>query len=181
MGDYFCVSPESVAKESSVSKSIGPEKIVSQRALAERVRALQARGEKVVFTNGCFDLLHAGHVSYLQAARRLGDFLVVGLNSDNSVRRIKGSGRPLTPEKERLAVLASLECVGGLCLFGDDTPLRLIGKIQPDILVKGGDWPVEKIVGRETVEARGGTVLSIPLLPGISTTAIISRILKMGS
>jgi len=151
-------------------------KIVTQSALAREVGRLQARGGRAVFTNGCFDLLHAGHVRYLQAARSLGDALIVAVNSDASVGRIKGPARPLTPEKQRLEVVAALECVTWTCLFGNDTPLRLIRKIGPDVLVKGGDWPVEKIVGREEVEGRGGRVVSIPLLPKVSTTEIIKRV-----
>ena len=153
-----------------------PRKILTQSALALEVRRLQARGGKAVFTNGCFDLLHAGHVRYLQAARSLGEALIVAVNSDASVGRIKGPSRPLTPERQRLEVIAALECVTWTCLFGEDTPLRLIRKVGPDILVKGGDWPVEKIVGREDVESRGGRVLSIPLVKGISTTEIIEII-----
>lgn len=153
-------------------------KVLTQAGAARRAGALQARGGTVVFTNGCFDLLHAGHVRYLRAARRLGDALVVGVNSDASVRRIKGPGRPLTPEKQRLEVLAALECVSWVCLFGDNTPLRLIRRIGPDVLVKGGDWPVERIVGRDVVEERGGRVLSIPLYRGVSTTGIIRNILE---
>jgi rfaE bifunctional protein nucleotidyltransferase chain/domain len=153
-------------------------KVLTQAGAARRAKALQATGGTVVFTNGCFDLIHAGHVRYLCAARRLGDALVVGVNSDASVRRIKGPGRPLTPEKQRLEVLAALECVSWVCLFGDDTPLRLIRRIGPDVLVKGGDWPVERIVGRDVVEERGGRVLSIPLYRGVSTTGIIRNILK---
>lgn len=150
-------------------------KIVTQSVLAREVGRLQARGGRAVFTNGCFDLLHAGHVRYLQAARDLGEALIVALNSDASVGRIKGPTRPLTPERQRLEVVAALECVTWTCIFGDDTPLRLIRKIGPDVLVKGGDWPVEKIVGREDVESRGGRVLSIPLARGISTSEIIKR------
>ena len=153
-----------------------PAKIITQTAVAREAGHLQAEGGKVVFTNGCFDLLHAGHVRYLREARSLGDALVVAVNTDASVRAIKGPARPLTPERQRLEVLAALESVTWLCLFGDKTPLRLIGKIGPDVLVKGGDWPVEKIVGREVVEGRGGKVLSIPLLPGVSTTALIEKI-----
>jgi len=149
---------------------------MTQAAVAGQVRRLQAGGGKAVFTNGCFDLLHAGHVRYLREARSLGDALVVAVNSDASVRVIKGPTRPLTPERRRLEVLAALESVTWLCLFGDGTPLRLIRKIGPDVLVKGGDWPVENIVGREVVEGRGGKVLSIPLLPGVSTTALIEKI-----
>ena len=151
-------------------------KVLTQAAAARQAQALQARGGTVVFTNGCFDLIHVGHVRYLRAARRLGDALVVGVNSDASVGRIKGPGRPLTPEKQRLEVLAALECVSWVCLFGDDTPLRLIRKVGPNVLVKGGDWPVERIVGRDAVEERGGRVLSIPLCRGVSTTGIIEKI-----
>lgn len=155
-------------------------KIMTQAAVAREAGCMQSRGGKVVFTNGCFDLLHVGHTRYLQAARFLGDALVVAVNSDASVRRIKGTGRPLNGEKDRLEVLAALECVTWVCLFGDDTPLRLIRKIGPDVLVKGGDWPVEKIVGRDVVEGRGGKVLSIPLVRGASTTEIIDRVRGKG-
>jgi D-beta-D-heptose 7-phosphate kinase/D-beta-D-heptose 1-phosphate adenosyltransferase len=151
-------------------------KILSQTRLAEVVRRLQQAGKKVVFTNGCFDLLHVGHVRYLQAARRLGDALVIGVNADASVRRLKGPTRPLTPELERAEILDALECVDYVAIFAAETPLALIRKVQPDLLVKGGDWPVEKIVGRAVVEARGGKVISIPLVPGASTTGIVSRI-----
>ena len=132
-------------------------------------------GEVVVFTNGCFDLLHAGHARYLGQARRLGDRLVVGLNSDASVRRLKGEGRPLTPEHERAEVLSALECVDAVTLFAEDTPLELVRALLPDILVKGGDWPLDAIVGRAEVEAAGGRVLTIPLVPGRSTTEIVRR------
>jgi rfaE bifunctional protein nucleotidyltransferase chain/domain len=159
-----------------VKRALPSPKIMTQSALARAVGRLQARGGRAVFTNGCFDLLHAGHVRYLQAARGLGEALIVAVNSDASVGRIKGPGRPLTPERQRLEVVAALECVTWTCLFGDDTPLRLIRRIGPDVLVKGGDWPVEKIVGREEVEGRGGRVVSIPLLPKVSTTEIIKRV-----
>ena len=155
-------------------------KVLSQAAVAREVKKLQGKGRKAVFTNGCFDLLHVGHIRYLQAARSLGDALIVAVNSDGSVRRIKGPGRPLNREKERLEVLAALESVTWACLFGDDTPLRLIRKIGPDVLVKGGDWPLERIVGRDVVEGRGGRVLSIPLVRGASTTEIIERIRATG-
>ena len=148
---------------------------MSQAAVAREVRNVQARGRQVVFTNGCFDLLHVGHVRYLQAARHLGDALVIGVNSDASVRRIKGPARPINLERHRLEVLAALECVTWLCLFGEETPLRLIRKIGPDILVKGGDWPVEKVVGRDVVTERGGRVLTIPLVRGVSTTELIRK------
>ena len=148
---------------------------MSQAHLAREVKKVQARGRKVVFTNGCFDLLHVGLVRYLQAARRFGDALVIAVNSDASVRRIKGPDRPINSERHRLEVMAALECVTWLCLFGEETPLRLIRKIGPDILVKGGDWPVEKIVGGDVVTERGGRVLTIPLVRGISTTELIRK------
>ena len=134
---------------------------------------------RVVFTNGCFDILHAGHADLLARARAEGDVLVVGVNSDASVTRLKGPTRPVTPEDERLFVLANLGCVDYVALFEEDTPLELIEAVQPDVLVKGGDWPVEKIVGREVVQTKGGRVLSLPLLPGRSTTGIIERILAV--
>jgi D-beta-D-heptose 7-phosphate kinase/D-beta-D-heptose 1-phosphate adenosyltransferase len=136
----------------------------------------RSRGEPTVFTNGCFDLLHAGHVRYLNAARALGCHLVVGLNSDASVRRLKGSGRPVTPESERAEVLAALAAVDAVVLFGEDTPQRLIEAVDPDVLVKGGDWALCDIVGREFVEARGGRVLTLPVIPGRSTSALLARL-----
>jgi D-beta-D-heptose 7-phosphate kinase/D-beta-D-heptose 1-phosphate adenosyltransferase len=150
-------------------------KIVGREALVAAVRGLQRAGKKVVFTNGCFDLLHVGHVRYLQEARALGDALVVGVNSDASVRRLKGPGRPLNPARERAEVLAALASVDYVTTFSGATPLRLIEAVRPDVLVKGGDWPVEKIVGREVVEARGGRVLALPFVKNRSTTATIAR------
>ena len=135
----------------------------------------------LVFTNGCFDILHPGHVDYLQRARDLGERLVVGLNSDASVRRLKGPTRPVNDEASRALVLAALACVDHVVVFEEDTPYELIRAVAPDVLVKGGDWSVDRIVGRDLVEARGGRVLSIPLLPGHSTTAIIDRILAMNA
>ncbi len=150
-------------------------KLLARPALVAALRRIQRRGGKVVFTNGCFDLLHVGHVRYLQAARALGDALVVGVNSDASVRRLKGPGRPLTPARERAEILAALGCVDFVTVFGAATPLRLIRALGPDLLVKGGDWPLERIVGRADVEARGGRALSIPLVKNRSTTAVIQR------
>jgi len=129
-----------------------------------------------VFTNGVFDLLHRGHIEYLEDAARLGDRLVVGVNDDDSVRRLKGPERPLVPEQERLELLEALACVDQVVLFGEDTPERLIHDVAPDVLVKGGDWTLERIVGRDFVEARGGRVLSIPLREGLSTTRLVERI-----
>jgi D-beta-D-heptose 7-phosphate kinase/D-beta-D-heptose 1-phosphate adenosyltransferase len=151
-------------------------KIVDRTRLTEAVHRLQRAGKKVVFTNGCFDLLHVGHIRYLQQARALGDLLVVGVNSDASVRRLKGAGRPLNAAKDRAEILAALECVDFVTVFGAATPLQLIRALGPDVLVKGGDWPVAAIVGRDVVEARGGKVLAIPFVKNRSTTALIGKI-----
>ncbi len=152
-------------------------KLKSVEALVPIVRAAQARGRKVVFTNGCFDLLHRGHVRYLVQARALGDLLVVGLNSDPSVQALKGPARPIVPAEERAEVLAALEAVDYVTIFEEPTPERLIAALQPDILVKGGDWTPDTIVGRETVERRGGEVRALPYVDGASTSGIIERIL----
>ena len=133
-------------------------------------------GRRVVFTNGCFDLLHPGHVRSLEQARALGDALIVGLNSDAGVRQLKGEGRPVIPERERAEILAALECVDAVVIFDDPTPRELIARLLPDVLVKGGDWPGDQIVGREEVEAAGGRVVSVPVVPGYSTTAILKKI-----
>jgi D-beta-D-heptose 7-phosphate kinase/D-beta-D-heptose 1-phosphate adenosyltransferase len=142
-------------------------------ALVERLRA---EGRSIVFTNGVFDLVHPGHVRYLRDARALGDVLIVGLNSDASVRRNKGAGRPIMPEHERGEVLAAVSSVDAVVLFDEDTPDAIVRAIQPDILVKGADWPADQIGGRDTVEARGGRVVRVPLETGYSTTAIVERI-----
>lgn len=140
------------------------------------VRSARAAGKRVVFTNGVFDLLHPGHVRYLQHARRLGEVLIVGLNADASVSRNKGPGKPITPEAERAEVLAALECVDAVVVFEEDTPAEIVRLVQPDILVKGADWPADQIVGRDTVENRGGKVVLVPTEAGHSTTAIVERI-----
>ena len=142
-------------------------------ALIERLRR---NGVTIVFTNGVFDLLHPGHVRYLRQARALGGALVVGLNADASVRRNKGAGRPINPEGERAEILAALDCVDAVVLFDEDTPADIVRACQPDILVKGADWPADQIVGRDTVEARGGRVVRIAVEPGHSTTAMIERV-----
>ena len=142
-------------------------------ALAAKLRAHQKR---IVFTNGVFDILHPGHLRYLQHARSLGDVLIVGLNADVSVRRNKGPERPINAEHERAEVLEALECVDAVVLFEEDTPHEIIAAIQPDILVKGADWAEDAIVGRDTVEARGGKVVRVPIEQGYSTTEIIRRI-----
>ena len=152
-------------------------KVVDWEAAARWVKKLQGEGQKVVFTNGCFDLLHPGHVGCLEAARALGDGLIVGVNTDASVARLrKGPGRPLNPEADRARVLAALACVDRVVLFDEDTPLEIITLLQPDILTKGGDYQLDEIVGREVVEARGGRVVALPLVPGYSTTQLIDRI-----
>ena len=141
--------------------------------------ALRADGKRVVFTNGVFDILHPGHLRYLQHARSLGDALIVGLNADASVRRNKGPERPVNPQDERAEVLEALECVDAVVLFEEDTPDRIIKAIQPDILVKGADWGENAIVGRDTVEARGGRVVRVPIEQGYSTTEIIRKIREL--
>lgn len=132
--------------------------------------------KKVVFTNGCFDLLHVGHIRYLQEARSLGDFLVVGLNSDASVRQLKGDDRPVQTEDDRAEILAALECVSAVCIFAESTPLELIKTVQPRFLVKGGDWAVKDIVGSDFVMSYDGEVKSLPFVAGKSTSSIIKKI-----
>jgi rfaE bifunctional protein nucleotidyltransferase chain/domain len=144
----------------------------ARRALA----AWRAAGEKIVFTNGVFDLLHRGHAEYLAKASELGGRLVVGVNSDASVRRLKGPARPIVAAEDRAALLEALACVDLAVIFDDDTPARLIEAVRPDLLVKGGDWAVERIVGRELVESYGGRVLSLPLREGCGTSALVERI-----
>lgn len=136
---------------------------------------LRAEGRRVVFTNGVFDILHAGHVTYLEQARALGDVLVLGLNTDDSVRRLKGPERPINNEGDRARVVSALRAVDHVILFGDDTPINIITALMPDVLVKGGDYTRETIVGADEVEAHGGVVCTIPLVEGRSTTAIINR------
>jgi D-beta-D-heptose 7-phosphate kinase/D-beta-D-heptose 1-phosphate adenosyltransferase len=152
------------------------DKIVERERLVELVRQLKAAGRKVAFTNGCFDVLHVGHVRCLRQARSLGEALVVGLNSDASVHAIKGPSRPLQHEEERAEILASLECVDYVTLFDEDTPEDLIRAVLPDVLAKGGDWAPDQIVGRDIVEAAGGTVISIPVVTGRSSTDILTRL-----
>jgi D-glycero-beta-D-manno-heptose 1-phosphate adenylyltransferase len=153
-----------------MNKVFDLEQFVLKRAV------LQREGQTLVFTNGCFDLIHPGHVRYLAEARSLGDALVVALNSDRSVRVLKGEGRPILNEQERAQVVAALESVDYVIIFDDETPLRLITELLPDVLVKGGDWPLDEIVGRKEVEGAGGKVLSLPYVDGSSTTDIIERI-----
>jgi rfaE bifunctional protein nucleotidyltransferase chain/domain len=152
--------------------------ILSLRALARERAVLARKHKRVVFTNGTFDILHRGHVEYLAAARGMGDVLIVGLNTDASIRRIKGNGRPINPQRDRAIVLAAVGCVDYVCLFGDNTPERIIRRLVPDVLVKGADWKKSMIVGREAVEAHGGAVRTIRLTKGRSTTGVIERILR---
>ena len=146
---------------------------------ARFVEDLRSRRKTVVFTNGVFDVLHPGHVRYLAAARRQGDALVVGLNSDRSVGAIKGPGRPVFPEAERAEVLAALACVDAVCVFDEETPHAIISRLQPNVLVKGADWAADEIVGRDVVETRGGRVVRIPLAEGYSTTSILQKIRRL--
>jgi D-beta-D-heptose 7-phosphate kinase/D-beta-D-heptose 1-phosphate adenosyltransferase len=154
----------------------GSRRVLSRAAAVRLVKDLRAAGRTIVFTNGVFDLLHPGHVRYLQGARALGDALVVGLNADASVRRNKGAGRPINPEDERAEMLAALDVVDAVVLFDEDTPAAIISDLQPDVLVKGADWPADQIVGRDTVEARGGRVVRIAVEEGYSTTALVERV-----
>lgn len=154
-----------------------PAKVFALDQLLSRLAPLRTQKRRLVFTNGCFDLMHIGHTRYLEAAKDLGDVLVVGVNSDASVRSLgKGPNRPVVPEAQRAEVVAALGCVDYVVLFDDPDPLQLITAVQPDVLVKGGDWSIDRIVGREVVERRGGTVKTIPLVPGQSTTSLIQRI-----
>lgn len=150
--------------------------VVGRDKINSILAPLRQAKKKIVFTNGCFDLLHVGHVRYLQAAAQLGDFLFVGLNSDRSIKELKGPNRPIQPEGDRAEILAALRCVDAVSIFDDLTPLHLIEIVSPDILVKGGDWPVEKIVGADFVRARGGLVQSLPFVDGKSTSEIIKTI-----
>ncbi|MBW1709149.1 MAG: D-glycero-beta-D-manno-heptose 1-phosphate adenylyltransferase [Deltaproteobacteria bacterium] len=155
------------------------DKIMTWEQAKETIAARKKTGQKIVFTNGCFDLLHLGHLRYLAYARNLGDFLVIGLNSDRSTREIKGPARPITPEEQRAEILTGLSIVDAVVIFDQPDPLQLITLLKPDVLVKGGDWPLDKVIGREVVEKNGGTVMTIPLTPDVSTTAIINRVLNL--
>jgi D-beta-D-heptose 7-phosphate kinase/D-beta-D-heptose 1-phosphate adenosyltransferase len=152
--------------------------VLNQEEASGWAARLRHSGRRVVFTNGVFDLLHPGHLRYLQEARRHGDALVVGVNSDRSARANKEPGRPIVPENERAEVLAALSCVDVVVVFDEDTPHEIISKIQPDVLVKGADWAADRIIGRDIVEARGGRVVRVPLAEGYSTSEIIAKIKK---
>ncbi|MBF0201594.1 MAG: D-glycero-beta-D-manno-heptose 1-phosphate adenylyltransferase [Desulfamplus sp.] len=152
------------------------EKIVPYKKIGDFARAHKALGRSIVFTNGCFDILHAGHVTYLEEASQYADILIIGLNSDVSVKLIKGESRPIICQEQRLKVLAGLGCVDHVTLFDEPDPARLIEKIVPDVLVKGADWPEEAIVGSKTVKKAGGRVERVDIVPDISTTKIIDKI-----
>ncbi|MBK6522841.1 MAG: D-glycero-beta-D-manno-heptose 1-phosphate adenylyltransferase [Bacteroidia bacterium] len=152
-------------------------KLIPVEDITRFVNSRKLNGRRIVFTNGCFDILHPGHVDYLTQARDLGDILVLGLNSDDSVKRLnKGPERPINTQEARARVLAGLGCVDAIVYFNEDTPLELIKKVQPDFLVKGGDWKVEQIVGYDVVMANGGKVLTIPFLEGFSTTGLVNKL-----
>jgi D-glycero-beta-D-manno-heptose 1-phosphate adenylyltransferase len=152
-------------------------KVMTRDQLVPLLQAARTQGKRIVFTNGCFDLMHIGHTRYLQAAKALGDVLVVGINSDASVRSLnKAPDRPVVTEAQRAEVLAALGCVDYVAIFSEPDPLNLITAVQPDVLVKGGDWDIDRIIGRGVVEQRGGVVRTIPLVPDMSTTSLIQQI-----
>ena len=154
--------------------------ILSREEAVQRFGRANRTGQRVVFTNGCFDLLHPGHIQSLEQARALGDALIVAINSDASVRQLKGEGRPILPELERAEILAALECVDAVVIFGEPTPREIISALLPDVLVKGGDWAGDQIVGREEIEGAGGRVVSVPVVAGYSTTSILTRMRAAG-
>jgi rfaE bifunctional protein nucleotidyltransferase chain/domain len=154
-------------------------KVKNIRTIKSIAAGLKARRKRIVFTNGCFDILHVGHIRYLRKAKSFGDILVVGLNTDRSVRLIKGEKRPIVPQEDRAEVLASLEFVDYVVFFDEPDPFTLIGKVKPHILVKGADWTKDKIVGRDLVEKAGGRVVRIPLVPGASSTGVIEKIIQV--
>ena len=156
------------------------EKIKARDELKNILQGLKRRGKRIVFTNGCFDILHIGHIRCLEEAKKRGDFLIVALNSDRSIRSIKGPSRPFTPEAERAEVLSALGCVDYVVIFDEADPLELISSLKPNVLVKGGDWTPETTIGRKVVEGTGGEVVIIPQFQGVSTSAIVDRIVKKG-
>ncbi len=150
----------------------------TQDELANILNNLKRAGKRIVFTNGCFDILHVGHIRYLKEAKGYGDILIVAVNSDSSVKSIKGDKRPIVSQSERAEVVSALEMVDYVTMFDEDTPYNIIKKLQPDVLIKGSDWTIDKIVGRDIVEARGGKVIAIPFIEGASTTGIVERVLE---
>ena len=154
------------------------DKIKKREELLRIIKDLKAKGKRIIFTNGCFDLLHVGHIRYLEEAKTLGDILIVGVNSDTSVRKLKGPKRPVLPVEERTEILSGLGCVDYITVFDELDPLALITSLQPNVLVKGGDWTKEQTIGKEVVERSGGEVVIIPFVKGASTSSIIETILK---
>lgn len=154
------------------------EKIKTREELKTLVTQLKSEGKHIVFTNGCFDILHVGHIRYLEEAKTCGDHLIVAINSDSSVRAIKGEGRPLVSQDERAEVIAALQCVDSVIIFDELNPLNIIEMFKPHVLVKGGDWTEETIIGADVVKAHGGKVISLPLVKGVSTSSIIERIIQ---
>jgi len=154
------------------------EKIKKREELCRSVEALRAKGKRMVFTNGCFDLLHVGHIRYLEQAKALGDILIVGINSDRSVQALKGPLRPILPVEDRAEILSGLGCIDYITVFDEPTPLELITLLKPQVLVKGGDWTKEAVVGSEVVEGLGGKVVLLPFVEGSSTSNLIETILK---
>ena len=157
------------------------DKIKDLQTLVELVSKHKNEGKKIVFTNGCYDILHIGHIQCFQESKKLGDILIVAVNSDRSVGVLKGSSRPIVPEEERAELIAAMKGVDYVTIFDQGNPLEIISAVKPDILVKGGDWHTETIVGRELVESYGGTVMTLPLVPSISTSAIIEKIVSHNS
>lgn len=155
------------------------QKIKNKTDLVKILSKFKKEKKRVVFTNGCFDILHAGHTAYLEEAKKKGDFLVVAVNSDNSVKRIKGSARPIVNENDRLKIIASLESVDFVTIFSEDTPAEIIKELCPDIIVKGSDWKENEIVGADFIKKNGGSVITIPFLKGYSTTSLINKIKKL--
>ena len=153
-------------------------KIITSEDLSRNIAIMQFQGKKIVFTNGCFDIIHRGHIEYLMEAANLGDILIIGLNSDASVKRLKGPERPIQDEETRAKILSSMSFVTFVVVFDEETPLRLIKEVQPDVLVKGCDYVIEKIVGYDIVKSKGGKVLTIPFVDGYSTTSILNKLGK---
>jgi rfaE bifunctional protein nucleotidyltransferase chain/domain len=154
-------------------------KIKDHSTMKLEIDSLKSKGKRTVFTNGCFDILHPGHTRYLYAARELGDFLIVAVNSDTSVRAIKGEGRPVQPQEVRTEMLAALGCVDGVVVFDEEDPLKIIQYLMPDVLVKGGDWPEDQIIGADVVKGAGGEVKSLPFVESFSTTDLINRLKEL--
>jgi D-beta-D-heptose 7-phosphate kinase/D-beta-D-heptose 1-phosphate adenosyltransferase len=151
-------------------------KLMDVKEAKKEIDRLKVQGKKIVFTNGCFDIMHPGHTRYLFSARELGDYLIVAVNSDRSTKAIKGEGRPILPQEARSEVLAALSCVDGVVIFDEDNPLKVIEYLMPEVLVKGGDWPEDEIIGADVVKRAGGKVKRIPYISGYSTTDIINKI-----